>query len=1788
MVASDAGKFYLKVEKGRKPRIQLLEEMRSAQVTVPYDQSIKWPPIRVQMSGGITIIVQRLEQQYKITVQHVMERKPDICVYVNAATHERDIRTCVRDINTQLSHIGVAGPNLEVTGRVKAIKVTFESTVGALHTNSKLSARSIILKAQHIFIKPEALFTCSKLRMVSRRVQIDGRICCSNEMPSKMFVFIDSALLHIGVDGTIGTTRSSTDKVVPNSYSIHFQRVSKLSENLVSELHFRLTGSLANFGYIASQNEMEFHVDGSVLSLQDSRIDSASRGYAALKQIKGISSDTSDSLPTSSTLSSAILYEKPDTVAQLLEDGVDLNDSIKVKDTDDDDTPRKIAVRKYKAIQASERRNKMREKITLIQALISMHDWKRGIITSNNINAKIGRDCIDCAQFRSSTLVLTVCGNAKCEAKSIWNGGSVTVTVGHDLVIEGQVKHVNLDVSCGGNVTATEEAIIHQEQWVKVAAASAFSVAGIWSVGEQFSLDVKSATFLDESYIEVDLFEGTISECCYNSGTWQARFISLVVRGDLFTLRTGKVFVEETTIVEALSFNNCGLWKVKEAIKIILKGSANFYASSKFSANLLKLIAEGQCTIAGHLSLENLLVYVRNDMITAPGARINITVGATVAVGIFRNDSSWYLDGNLHLHVACFEQSEDALIFVKDTFTMVVYDQSEERCQGRIVTNYLIMNLAKSARFDGYVRVNQIEICVPHVNESRLTVGGQLEVLDGPLVLKGRSSEIFKIPSSSLQPSAVSSALTHSYPAFVLEGQLKAEAVIAPFLDVLFSASSYSLLSGMDSVSKDASYRTLISCNSLHTQRTSLIDSIPERAFPEGILCATTWLHEGQIRFNGERVYIITDGFVNRGRLTSGDRLQNHMHEVVVAVENFFWNDAVFSADRIEIHGSGELQNTNRIFANEEMNIRLANFCSEFGQTELESAQPKLLSSSNVGSRIEARGNFDISTSKACMSLNRCGAEGQVRVSARSQLLIDNDIIDDCSYLVLSARDAVLFKSRLIVDLLEVSLGAAYITEFVVRSGASVTANQLRITGSCKYLTLIIDGELSCESIVIDSRIRQVKMVGGGMLCCRKSCNVGGDSITLTTRDIRITELVGSAVTFASDGALNLSPFDCNLKTVSIHADSCHLRGRIFVEHKIVLKISDGACHISGEILGMCASSELSLECGSLALTGTVANLYFLESYARTKAEHHEAGIIKSVKNIVFEAEFISLGGKIVDSESVIATGEEVSMEGTLQNQEGKNVAYSVFGKKILFNGDIHGSAQLEFNGSEITFSGFARNLKFLDIDANLAAVTPRRLKCENFSLIAYSAILDGNLNMKNSRITAQVGLFVRTDLTDCAECKLVAPLILALNCSLSANTDICCLIYASEQFESSKSENFFELPDFEQQFTPINDNNENSNSQQFHADGGCTESRSFIEISFQSDLIDRCALDGYDLWRDTAEVIGECFKNSHTTYDEVEEALKRTDRMRPISISLTTTAPLYLILSKVLNEMHIDHMLMCNFAKLFHLICNIAEIKDDGEMKHSKIFVEERERFESQALYEAANRFRIRPPKYEVRGSENHSADDDIGYVSRSSSEEIDEKRRHIIDDSRDVLRNPPFITLFPLRSYSYRISYDDESLTSTSKATNSDVDDCMDNDTVTDDELRNDRTLSDDECRMQKTESKCNTTYVLNGERRIPIGYVDFNRLDIIITKPEFLNRRKIPSGTDLAFKKMQVKATLPALELYSFGSESSLASFDEKALMHSIPMPVKRSLIPRAAIPSKSIGTVRKSRAVVAYNT
>ncbi|VDK40056.1 unnamed protein product [Anisakis simplex] len=60
--------------------------------------------------------------------------------------------------------------------------------------------------------------------MMSRRVQIDGRICPWDEQPDRMNVAVDSALLHIGIDGVIGSLKSLKEKSVRHLIYLSFCR----------------------------------------------------------------------------------------------------------------------------------------------------------------------------------------------------------------------------------------------------------------------------------------------------------------------------------------------------------------------------------------------------------------------------------------------------------------------------------------------------------------------------------------------------------------------------------------------------------------------------------------------------------------------------------------------------------------------------------------------------------------------------------------------------------------------------------------------------------------------------------------------------------------------------------------------------------------------------------------------------------------------------------------------------------------------------------------------------------------------------------------------------------------------------------------------------------------------------------------------------------------------------------------------------------------------------------------------------------------------------------------------------------------------------------------------------------------------------------------------------------------------------------------------------------------------------------------------------------------------------
>uniref|UniRef100_A0A0N5B025 Beta_helix domain-containing protein n=1 Tax=Syphacia muris TaxID=451379 RepID=A0A0N5B025_9BILA len=1684
----DGGKLFVKVERGTKPRIKRNGSARKALVTIPCSHVANWPVLKEQMDNGVTIIVQRLEHQYKIIIQHVLDKKPSVCVYVNSVANEKNLKTSVKLINTQMAHIGIAGPNLEVAGTIKAQKVTFESTFGALHTNAKLTARYVALNAQHIFIKPEAMYCCQTLKMWSRKVQVDGRIFPTDK---NLEVLVDSALLHIGVDGMIGGFRSPLDGMVAKS-----------SENTAEYLKLKLKGSLANYGKIFSKDCIDMKIDGSILSLEDDRLDSAGRGYTALKQIKGIASTGSSSLPTSSKLSKAIETQKPDTVAQLLEEGVDPNDI--VIENSVRSTPKKMAGLKYRKIRVTERRNKFREKITVIQALMVTHDWRRGLIMSNSIVAKVDRDCEDCAQFRATKLELTTCGNAQCELNSIWTCESVNLHIGNDLVIEGQVKNQDFSVECNGEVCIQRDGIVSQKNSAKIV-CSELTVCGIWCVGEQINVMAVTALFSNDSYVESNFIGIKLERDCNHGGVWQTSNLELVSNGILKTMHDGKVLCDDTAKISTFGFNCVGVWKVAESFQINVEESMSFQSKSEVTCNTLKIINKGCCVHSGFLGVRHMQTYVRNDFITTETGRTVIGVMGTVAAGAFRNDGSWVSEHNLRLEVACFEQSEDAIIHAKDSLELAVYDNSIAKNHGRIVADVCSFRINQKVRFDGYIRVNHMEVYLQYCSESQCVIGGQLEVNYGPLVIKGRS-EI-----SSTQ----SSITGHSFPGFILEGQLKAEAVIAPFVAVRFATESYALLSGMSSILDETPYKTFISASAIYTMRASFIDSSSTDGYPEAILCASNWIHEGQIRFKGSRAYIIADTFVNRGRLTNEGRLQNHMRSVYVSVMSKFENGSVFSADEIYISGVGELENKNRIFATETMQIKLPSFSDESLQQSLENT--KLLSAEKewlkVNGQINPKGKLDIQPPKLVMKIKNINFRNQIRLKAQALLQLTDDIIDEKVKVYLSARDAVIFDNcKLVTESTEIEVGDAYETEVMLPESSSLHSNYLRISGRCKQLTVFVDGIIECDSIIFDSGIKNVKLVGEGTLISKNSLNFNGGSVTLSLAELYASEILGAAVYISPKGFAKILPVETTTAT-TIFADSCTIEGKVFTHGKLNLKSGNGTVHVNADLIGTNLMSEVSVEGNDVIFVGSISNLEFLEVYARRRFEYCETATIGNVKNIAVEAETVAFNGKFSVFNTVIITAEDAIIEGDMFNK-GFGSA-SIFGRNIRFDGTCTGLSSVEFSGRADTYiAGTVSEIGSFCVDSKWIYCKSDILSCDSLKFAGYSVALDGSINADNVAVNALGAIFLLTSLRS-GHCFLTGAFVFAFNgTSVPVETEVSAIIYITNSYFNIK------------------------NTAKVHT-----------TILF-TPTVNQCA-GSKEQWENTIEV----FKQSFQSVDEdfMISTLGCKNTLNSSTYLFPIQSQFFDKMKSLVDRFRIEHTSIFNPFELLDVMYQQTDTFDSCRSEQDQL---SRTSFETGHLTETWNNLKTQLTKSALQSPQ--SSVDDYGYGSRSSSEDNDEKTSLRASPTVSLTKCNENDGLLSASNIICEAGYDGFSNYNQYLSVPYSI------------SASNDGSSTDREC--EDSEKEDETSYVFNGEHKVPIVRIDFEVFDIAISKPRFEIPRQPTPTADLALKKLQVKTAISTLDLRSFGSESSLASFSTVEYVTPakvVRTPLRRSMIPRSSL-------------------
>lgn len=856
-------------------------------------------------------------------------------------------------------------------------------------------------------------------------------------------------------------------------------------------------------------------------------------------------------------------------------------------------------------------------------------------------------------------------------------------------------------------------------------------------------------------------------------GTWQVGSLKASLGENLLLLPTGKVLVDEIADVDAMTFNCNGFWRVNASNNLKLKAYLNIFPSAEMIVGIMKLFIEGYCSIAGYLAAENILAYVRKEMKTTSTGGVNIKVRGTIIAGAFRNNSNWHSEGNLTLNLACCEQSEDAIIMAKHTLNLSIYDDSEEDCCGRFFAGNCIIKAAKKVRIDGYIRVNHMEITIPYLNESCFTLGGQLEILSGPLILKGKS-ELYEVPSS----------VPHPFPAFILEGQLKAEAIIAPFLSVRFNSASYALLSGIESII-NADYRTMISAGYLHTMRASLIDSCSKDNYPEAILCATTWFHEGHVRFHGEMVHLVLDTLINWGRLANEGKLQNHMKNVRVFVENYFKNESVFSANKIDINGNGKLENKNRIFAVDSMNIQLSNFSK--ADEYLSTKSIKLLSVSNEcskmnNSRTEEKENLELSESKLFNVMKRFGLNHQIRINAQAELLISSDVKNDVGNLALAAREVIIFESQFIVDNLELTLGPSYETEIIIRKGSNICSNQLRLTGTCKYLTFKIYGELNCESIICEESLKNIRILGPGSIICRRSFNASSETISFLINQIQILEFLCNSIKFIPKNCSKINAVD-ESKTLTVYADEVHFSGILIVEPRINLKCNSGSVHIVGELTGMTAKSELCIECGDLLLDGHLSNFDFLEIYARKRIDYCPMATIKNSRNIAMEAAYIIFCGTSTECRSLTATADEIVIRGTLS---GHDIVCdcAFFAKVIRFEGFANRISKLELNSDDVYVAGTLKRINLFEIDSKFVRCGAEILECNNLKIVGSLLILGGRIRIDSLVCFSVESAIVCGHLFVAESAQLWASFVVFLgdNISVPQKTEINAVFWVTNQ----------------------------------------------------------------------------------------------------------------------------------------------------------------------------------------------------------------------------------------------------------------------------------------------------------------------------------------------------------------------------------------------------------------------
>lgn len=172
----------------------------------------------------------------------------------------------------------------------------------------------------------------------------------------------------------------------------------------------------------------------------------------------------------------------------------------------------------------------------------------------------------------------------------------------------------------------------------------------MWCAGESLVIEtLGNAIFKEGSYIESEKLELEVKGACETSATWQLTSAWCHVAGSLTILQNAKIFIEESMSISALSLLFSGFCHVTEQFDLVLQDSAHFFGNSRTEAHVLRLTCKGYCTVGGSMTVTDLSIYVRNELITTCTGKVLVIGDSDVITGCFRNDALWQVEKNLKM-----------------------------------------------------------------------------------------------------------------------------------------------------------------------------------------------------------------------------------------------------------------------------------------------------------------------------------------------------------------------------------------------------------------------------------------------------------------------------------------------------------------------------------------------------------------------------------------------------------------------------------------------------------------------------------------------------------------------------------------------------------------------------------------------------------------------------------------------------------------------------------------------------------------------------------------------------------------------------------------------------------------------------------------------------------------------------------------------------------------------------------------------------------------------------------